>query len=340
MKTCSVVLVALAGALVAGEQALAAAAAGEAACAGDRIAIPKDTESFECWTEQQIQAVQQSEALKRLNVDKQVKFLLWTQQTENGTYERLTIGELATLQNASFNPANPTRILIHGWMNDWTSDAVHGLAQTYTAKGAYNVIGIDWCEAGGCSSNYITARIRVTDVAVTIAKEIALLLEAGQHPNQIVVIGHSLGAHVAGMTAKHFARSTPLAGVIALDPAGPLFLLGKPQERVDSTDAQYVEVIHTNTGRLGHADALGQADFYPNGGHEQPGCVESQCSHRRAIVYLKQSLESPTPLYLGRGCESNVIDETCDGAIAVMGGDLNDRFKRSSHGLFYLSIKE
>ncbi|XP_049539361.1 lipase member H-like [Anopheles darlingi] len=336
MKTCSVIVV-LAGALVAGEQALAV----EEVCAGDRIAIPKDTENFECWTEQQIQAVvQQSEALKRFNVEKHVQFLLWTQDTVNGTYERLAIGELDSLRNGSFNPANPTRILIHGWMNNWTSEAVHGLAQTYTAKGAYNVIGIDWSEAGGSSANYIAARIRVADVAVAIAKQIALLLQAGQQPDQIVVIGHSLGAHIAGLTGKHFASSTPLGAVIALDPAGPLFLLNKPEERVHRTDAQYVEVIHTNTGLLGHREALGQADFYPNGGHEQPGCLTTQCSHRRAISYLRHSLESPKPLYLGRGCPTKVIDESCNGAIAVMGGDLNDLFKRSNNGLFYLSINE
>ena len=45
----------------------------------------------------------------------------------------------------------------------------------------------------------------------------------------------------------------------------------------DPTDADYVDVIHTNgcsawKGCFGIPDKCGHADFYPNGGTSQPGC--------------------------------------------------------------------
>lgn len=42
-------------------------------------------------------------------------------------------------------------------------------------------------------------------------------------------------------------------------------------------DADYVDVIHTDAGVFGHPKAMGDADFYPNGGLPlQPGCRADQ----------------------------------------------------------------
>ena len=64
-----------------------------------------------------------------------------------------------------------------------------------------------------------------------------------------------------------------------LDPAGPEFYDGDYDNkyRLDSTDADYVDIIHTNGGLLasGHLSSLtpmGHVDYYPNGGSRQPGC--------------------------------------------------------------------
>jgi len=50
-------------------------------------------------------------------------------------------------------------------------------------------------------------------------------------------------------------------------------LFAGPESRLDPTDAEFVDVIHTCGGTLGYKGALGHADFYPNGGSAiQPGC--------------------------------------------------------------------
>ena len=65
--------------------------------------------------------------------------------------------------------------------------------------------------------------------------------------------------------------------IIALDPAGPLFESSDYRARIDKTDAQFVDVIHSNgdnflLGNLGMALPCGHVDYYPNGGKQQPGC--------------------------------------------------------------------
>lgn len=66
----------------------------------------------------------------------------------------------------------------------------------------------------------------------------------------------------------------PLSG---LDPAEPHFSKTDPIVRLDPTDADFVDVIHTDagpflSGGLGISEPVGHVDFYPNGGIEQPGC--------------------------------------------------------------------
>lgn len=62
-----------------------------------------------------------------------------------------------------------------------------------------------------------------------------------------------------------------LSKIVALDPALPLFGRSQSHERLDVSDAEYVEIVHTNAGYLGFTRPLGHASFYPNGGTSQPG---------------------------------------------------------------------
>lgn len=62
-----------------------------------------------------------------------------------------------------------------------------------------------------------------------------------------------------------------------LDPAGPGFeYVALRTDRLDFTDAEFVDVIHTASGTAGYSKSIGTVDFYPNGGQPpQPGCLES-----------------------------------------------------------------
>ena len=63
-------------------------------------------------------------------------------------------------------------------------------------------------------------------------------------PNDIHLIGHSLGAHTAGYAGEKLGGN--IGRITGLDPAEPYFQ-GMPSHlRLDYTDAQLVDVIHTD----------------------------------------------------------------------------------------------
>jgi hypothetical protein len=68
-----------------------------------------------------------------------------------------------------------------------------------------------------------------------------------------------------------------LSRISGLDPAGPFFSGKDIAVRLDKSDADFVDVIHSNTELalglgLGMAEESGHIDFYANGGEGQPGC--------------------------------------------------------------------
>jgi len=77
----------------------------------------------------------------------------------------------------------------------------------------------------------------------------------------------------------------PIDFVSGLDPAKPLYESNGPDERIADGDAKFVDVIHTNSDTLGLHAALGDIDFYPNGGKSQPRCASDTsteyCSRSR-----------------------------------------------------------
>lgn len=59
---------------------------------------------------------------------------------------------------------------------------------------------------------------------------------------------------------------------LGLDPALPLFTTTNKDRKLDRTDAEFVDVLHTDALVEGKVERCGHIDFYMNGGLEQPGC--------------------------------------------------------------------
>lgn len=80
-------------------------------------------------------------------------------------------------------------------------------------------------------------------------------------------------------------RSGKLPKIVGLDPAGVLFSVDKPDERLNSNDATYVETVQTS--KLGFFDPIGKVSFYPNGGVVQVknNTFQSQCPLGTTAVY-------------------------------------------------------
>jgi hypothetical protein len=52
----------------------------------------------------------------------------------------------------------------------------------------------------------------------------------------------------------------------------PFFATVSKDRKLDASDADFVDVIHTNALLEGKMEASGDVDFYVNGGIIQPGC--------------------------------------------------------------------
>ncbi|TDG38517.1 hypothetical protein AWZ03_015061, partial [Drosophila navojoa] len=97
----------------------------------------------------------------------------------------------------------------------------------------------------------------------------------------------------AAQTSKYVFEK--LKHITGLDPAKPLFVSAAKLRRLDQTDAEFVDVIHTDTMQYGVLRQVGHADFYPNFGKlEQPGCEDADnittCNHNRAPALYAESI--------------------------------------------------
>lgn len=215
-----------------------------------------------------------------------VRILLSTRQNLNSP-QQLQFRNLQSVQNSFFNRVRQTRVLIHGFWEDDTSDISTETSAELLRYNDFNVLFIDWSE-GSRTINYFAAAGRVPTVGTFVASYLDFLSEhALLDWSRLTVIGFSLGAHIAGMTAKR-VRNGRVENLVGLDPAGPLFSTRNPESRIDASDANYVECIHTNGPTLliiglGLGGPICDADYYPNGGTSQPGCLMNTCSHLRAV---------------------------------------------------------
>ncbi|XP_041787627.1 phospholipase A1-like [Anopheles merus] len=235
-----------------------------------------------------------------------VEFLLHTRRDTVDEGHSMEVGNIESLLGSNFRSDLPTRIIVHGWQSSKSSPLAESIRDTYLLLWDYNVIVVDWSDCA-LDWNYVRAVGCVPVVGQTLAR---LLDEFQQHAGlmmeNVYVVGHSLGAHVAGIAGKR-VQNGRLHTIIGLDPALPLFSIHEKENRIDHQDAMYVEVIHTDGGLLGFRDPIGTADFYPNGGSHQPGCgldVVGLCSHTRAWELFAESLLEPVENLVASRIES------------------------------------
>lgn len=73
--------------------------------------------------------------------------------------------------------------------------------------------------------------------------------------------------------------------ISAMDPAGPCFEKYSEPNRLAREDAEFVDAIHTSTS-FGYRLAIGHADYYPNDGDTQPGCIILKKSVSSLITFF------------------------------------------------------
>ncbi|KAJ3611905.1 hypothetical protein NHX12_021918 [Muraenolepis orangiensis] len=126
--------------------------------------------------------------------------------------------------------SRPSAFVIHGYRPtgappDWIDRLVRLLAE----EEDLNVIVVDW-NHGAANLNYFTA-------------------EEGASLGAVHLVGVSLGAHLAGFVGANLKGK--IGRITGLDPAGPMFTSATPAERLDPSDAMFVDVLHTDMDAFG-----------------------------------------------------------------------------------------
>ncbi|XP_067648300.1 lipase member H [Eurosta solidaginis] len=217
----------------------------------------------------------------------------------------MTSGGELTLSEVEQLPAKTNvKVIIHGFTSNRFHFSVSPLRNAYLAKGTQNVLLADWADSAGL--DYPTSRKAVGPVGKYFAKQLKEFMDKHEiDPADVHIIGHSLGAHIAGNLGDYFNGS--LGRVTGLDPALPLFT-PLSSDGLHASAAQFVDVIHTDFPVFGDGTPRGMVDFYPNfGTPPQPGCADMDvlliakqllfeqysCSHNRAVFLFAESIGQP-----------------------------------------------
>ncbi|XP_059207694.1 lipase member H [Centropristis striata] len=237
------------------------------------------------------------------------------------TRENVTCASLLSHTNMSANPqfnvSKPTTFVIHGYRPTGSPPVwVLRFPSLLLAKGDVNVIVVDW-NHGAANVNYFKAVENTHKAADNLTAFIKMMQEHGASLSSIYMIGVSLGAHVSGFVGANLNSS--IGRITALDPAGPQFRDTPPEDRLDPTDAQFVDVLHTDVDALGFRQALGHIDFYANGGADQPGCPKTilsgtsyfKCDHQRSVLLYLDSMEGCTSRALPCSSYKEFLDGNC-----------------------------
>ncbi|CAB3360981.1 Hypothetical predicted protein [Cloeon dipterum] len=265
----------------------------------------------------------------------QITFHLYTRSNRNTPVQIF----VNSLNGAPFDAAKANKFVVHGFTDTTFEGWALSIKDKFLDQEDCNVILVDW-SVPAQGPLYNEAKANAKPVGEYVAQLHDFLASNGHSVGNSHCIGHSLGAHVCGFSGKASSTGT-LGRVTGMDPALPLFSYDDPSTRLASTDASYVDVIHTCAGWLGFERPLGHADFYPNGGSfVQPGCggdLTGACSHGRSHEFFLESVSSNQ--FVAKECDTwdNFQGGACAGASqAIMGNPSST----NSRGTFYLATSD
>ncbi|XP_036149306.1 pancreatic triacylglycerol lipase-like [Monomorium pharaonis] len=246
------------------------------------------------------------------------------------------------LENASaitsrITDNKPTVLYIHGLNENLEENSVQTVVKAYLKRNDHNIIGVDYRNLA--KDLYPIAVEHVSRVGDAVTTALNKMVESGFDTKKLHIVGHSLGAQVSSYIGKKVNFQIPR--ITGLDPAGPLFNI--VHDSLSSSDAAFVDIIHTDFGFYGVAKTTGTIDFFPNGGSRiQPGCpsvflpstADDFCSHYRSWEYYAESVPNESA-FLGVECSSSLnfqLGECSNNSRIIMGYAT----PRSAQGTVYL----
>ncbi|XP_046968948.1 lipase member H-like isoform X1 [Vanessa cardui] len=255
-------------------------------------------------------------------------------------YNYFQTNELAKDPDIDFK--KNTMLYVGGFLDSPIFPLASIMGAAYENSG-YNVLLLDTNTF--TTVEYPRAARFMRPVGMHTAKMLADLTAQGLDPKKLEIVGLSLGAQTASFIAKNYRILTGMnvSRITALDPAGPCFRNLGPEDRLDKSDADFVEAINTNIDEFGMAAPVGHVNFYVNGGENQPGelfwmLCTSFCSHVRAHTIWTIALRY-RDAFVAIQCDSvqQARNKKCFDRRPVVTNVLGLNVNKTNEGIFYLA---
>ncbi|KAG5864795.1 hypothetical protein JTB14_010648 [Gonioctena quinquepunctata] len=214
----------------------------------------------------------------------------------------IDIKDPKAIERSSYSLRKDTYFIIHGWLANIDSVMEVEICDAILKAKDANVFLVDWSNIA--KRTYLESFAAVPDIGRLLGESLyGLAVNNSLDLERTTIVGHSLGAHIAGRAGADLKGQ--IGVIVGLDPAGPLFFHAITSNRLDPTDAKFVQVIHSCAFFLGFRKPLGHADYYPNGGEIQPSCrldITGSCSHGMSYEYYTESIL--TGGFKAKSCDS------------------------------------
>ncbi|KAG4080004.1 hypothetical protein HA402_006316 [Bradysia odoriphaga] len=116
----------------------------------------------------------------------------------------------------------------------------------------------------------MNAAAKVLSLGIIYAPIMLKAFKQGLDIEKFHVVAHGLGAQLAGVMGRKIIsnshQSQKLKRITGLDPANTPFFPGSIVKHLSHSDAEMVDLIHTDAGIYGQPIATGTVDFWPNDG--------------------------------------------------------------------------
>jgi len=243
----------------------------------------------------------------------------------------------------------PVKIFAHGFSSSWDGGSSLAMRNVFIKTGYpqnVNLVIVDW-KALAAAPWYEVAAKGTSLVGEKIAYLVDFLVR-NQYTtlDKVHVFGHSLGAHASGWAGSIYQSlsGSKIPRITGLDPALPLFGVEPDSGRLDPTDGDFVDVIHSAAGTLlesglAFTEPRGHVDFYPNTGKKQPGCgldIAGSCSHSRCYEYYGESIHFNQ--FRAVKCDDDAWDDKFESCSSSKGEErMGEWTPSTARGIYYLT---
>ncbi|XP_013190606.2 lipase member H-A [Amyelois transitella] len=260
------------------------------------------------------------------------------------TYNHKTIVDWAN--DPSMDWDKRTLFYIPGWMDNIKLPMGPIMERIYKVKG-YNVWILE--EVTFVIEEFPIAARAVKAIGAHVGELLANLttLQPKFDPKKLDFLGLSLGGQTMSFIAKSFTKLTgqKVSRLSGMDASGPCFRNRGPEDRIDASDADFVDLVMTNIDGLGMAAPVGHANFYVNGGETQPGDFYwmncgSVCSHSRGYTIWAASLMFPNS-FVGIKCDSvqDARNRNCYDRKPLETNLMGPNADRNKPGIYYVATR-